>query len=318
MSAIWIWICAMRHSVFCVLNTLSTIVLALVSLRYYTDFWLLSIVYSFQVHLGFICAVVLIVALLFKRHWYGFLMLAAASCLTVHGITTLREFAGRTPAANAPRLFCLLSFNIGFDNVENGRKIADAILASGADAVDILEAQPVFPQLSRLSQTYPYRIGCDTHEACDTLVLSKRPFVRQKVYDLGALWKQRLVSASIDFDGILVDFLFPHLTKPYFDEFQRDEFGDLRKIMHRHKGALVVAGDFNSAITLPRLKRLLSESRLTAAFPEPATWPVAAGPLGISIDHIFARPPLLIRSTSRLKGNFGSSHYGLISDFVRE
>lgn len=308
----------MRHSVFCVLSTLSTIVLAFVSLRFLTDFWLLSIVYSFQVHLAFICAVILTVALLFKRHWYGFLMLAAASCLTVHGITTLREFAGGTPAANAPRLFRLLSFNIGFDNVENGRRIADAILASDADAVDILEAQPVFPQLSRLSQIYPYRIGCDTDETCDTLVLSKRPFVQHKVYDLGALWKQRLVSASIDFDGTLVDFLFPHLTKPYFDEFQRDEFGDLRNIMHQHKGALVVAGDFNSAITLPRLQRLLSDSRLVATFPEPATWPVAAGPFGISIDHIFTRPPLLIRSTSRLKGNFGSSHYGLISDFVRE
>ena len=76
----------MRHTVFCVLSVLITIVLALVSLRYLTDFWLLSLVYSFQVHLSIICAVGAVIALFFKRHWYGFLMLAVATFLNIHGV----------------------------------------------------------------------------------------------------------------------------------------------------------------------------------------------------------------------------------------
>ncbi|MBB3655181.1 endonuclease/exonuclease/phosphatase (EEP) superfamily protein YafD [Rhizobium sp. BK650] len=308
----------MRHTVFCVLSVLITIVLALVSLRYVTDFWLLSFVYSFQLHLSLICAVGAVIALFFKRHWYGFLMLAVATFLNIHGIIMLHEFAGRTPTEGAPRLFRLMSFNIENDNFENGERIADAILASGADVVDIMEAEPVFAQLQRLQQLYPYRIGCDASATCDTLVLSKRPFGRQEIRDIGELWKQRLVSASIDFDGMPVDFLFPHLSKPYFDDFQADELQDLAALTQVHTGALVVAGDFNSSILAPTIQHFLRGTGLSTAFPEPTTWPVAAGPFGISIDHIFARLPLLIRSTSRLDDSFGSNHYGLVSDFVRQ
>jgi endonuclease/exonuclease/phosphatase (EEP) superfamily protein YafD len=128
----------MRHTVFCILSVLITIVLALVSLRYFTDFWLLSLVYSFQIHLSIVCAVGAVIALFFKRHWYGFLMLAVATFLNIHGVIMLREFAGRTPSEDAPRLFRLMSFNIENDNFENGGRIADAILASGADVVDII------------------------------------------------------------------------------------------------------------------------------------------------------------------------------------
>lgn len=308
----------MRHTVFCVLSVLITIVLALVSLRYVTDFWLLSLVYSFQIHLSIVCAVGAVIALFFKRHWYGFLMLAVATFLNIHGVIMLREFAGKNPAEDAPRLFRLMSFNIENDNFENSERIADAILASGADVVDIMEAEPVFAQLPRLQQLYPYRIGCDASEACDTLVLSKRPFARQEIHDIGELWKQRLVSVSIDFDGTPVDLLFPHLSKPYFDDFQADELQDLTAFMQSHTGALVVAGDFNSSILAPTIQHFLRGTGLTTDFPEPTTWPVGAGSFGISIDHIFARPPLLIRSTSRLEDSFGSNHYGLVSDFVRE
>ncbi|QWW66657.1 endonuclease/exonuclease/phosphatase family protein [Rhizobium sp. WYJ-E13] len=308
----------MRHTFFCVLSVLITIVLALVSLRYFTDFWLLSLVYSFQIHLSIICAIGAVVALFFRRHWYGFVMLAAATFLNIHGVIMLREFAGKMPAEDAPRLFRLMSFNVEIDNWINNEKTADAVLASGADVVDLMEAVPIFPQLPRLQQIYPYRIGCDTIEVCDTLILSKRPFAHYEIHDLGNLWKRRLVSATIDFDGTPVDFLFTHLTKPYFDDFQNEELVDLKTAVQSHTGPLIVSGDFNSAILAPTIQEFLRGTGLTTAFPEPTTWPVAAGPFGISIDHIFARPPLLIRSTSRLGDSFGSNHYGLVSDFVRE
>lgn len=306
----------MRHTVFCVLSVLITLVLALVSLRYFTDFWLLSFVYSFQVHLGLACAVGSVTALAVKRHWYGLLMLALATFLSVHGFIMLREFVGKPVPEDAPALFRLLSFNIEIDNDGSDGRIADAILASGADVVDIMEAEPIARELPRLQQLYPYRIGCDAPRECDTLVLSKRPFLSRGITDLGSLWTRRLTSAEIDFDGTRIHFLFPHLSKPYFDKFQVGELQDLRDAVWSSQGPLVVAGDFNSAIIAPGIQHFLRETGLKSVFPEPATWPIRAGVLGISIDHVFARSPLLLKSTSRLDDNFGSNHFGLVADFV--
>jgi endonuclease/exonuclease/phosphatase (EEP) superfamily protein YafD len=306
----------MRHTVFCVLSALITAVLLLVSLRYVTGFWLLSFVYSFQVHLGLACAAGSVVALLVKRHWYGFLMLALATFLNIHGFVMLREFAGKPVPDDAPALFRLMSFNVEINNAGNEGRIADAILVSGADVVDIMEAEPIARELPRLQQIYPYRIGCDTPGECDTLVLSKRPFLSQGVADLGSLWKRRLTSAEIDFGGNRIQFLFPHLSKPYFDRFQVEELKDLRNAVWSSQGPLVVAGDFNSAIIAPGIQHFLRETGLKTVFPEPATWPIRAGVFGISIDHVLARSPLLLKSTSRLDDNFGSNHFGLVADFV--
>ncbi len=307
----------MRHTVFCVLSVLITLLLAIVSLRYVTDFWLLSFVYSFQVHFGVVCALGAVVALIVKRHWYGFAMLAVATFLDVHGVYMLHEFAGKSVPEDTPKLFRLMSFNIENDNFDNGERIADAIFASGADVVDILEAEPIRGQIDRLAQIYPYHIGCGTDtEGCDTLVLSKRPFVEQKVSDIGSLWKNRLTTAVIDFDGTRINFLFPHLSKPYFDEFQNQELDELLHAVYALPGPTVVAGDFNSAILAPGIQHFLRQASLKNVFPEPATWPVAAGSFGIAIDHVFARAPLTLISTSRLSNSYGSNHFGLVSDFV--
>src|SRR5262249_20081766 len=157
-------------------------------------------------------------------------------------------------------------------------------------------------------------IGCGTDtDGCDTLVLSKRPFTEQKVNDLGTLWKNRLTTAVIDFDGTPVSFLFPHLSKPYFDEFQNLELQELLNAVYALPGPMVVAGDFNSAILAPRIQNFLRRASLKNVFPEPATWPVRAGSFGIAIDHVFARAPLALISTSRLSDSLGSNHFGLVS-----
>lgn len=120
-----------RHD-FCVFSVLTTLVLAIISLRYVTDFYLLSFFYSFQLHLAAAAALASLAALLVKRHWYGLLTLGISLALAVHGIVMTREFAQSAVDEHRPVLFRLMSFNIENDNFANGAAIADMAIASGA------------------------------------------------------------------------------------------------------------------------------------------------------------------------------------------
>ncbi|KQV64518.1 endonuclease/exonuclease/phosphatase family protein [Rhizobium sp. Root1220] len=307
----------MRDRLFCVVSVLISLVLATISLRYLTHVWLLAFVYSFQVHFALAALVGVFALLLIKRHWFGYLLLAVALVLLGHGVIMMKEFAVAPANAATKPLFRLISFNIENDNFANGTGIADMIIASNADVVNILEAEPLRRELPRLSATYPYHLGCAAGSVeCDTLVLSKRPFVEQETSSLGDLWRNRLTRSAIDFDGTKINFLAAHLAKPYFDDFQADELLDLRTAVAAIDGPLVLAGDFNSAVIDPHIQRFMRQTGFRSTFPEPATWPIKAGRLGISIDHVFARPPLRLKSVERIEDNKGSNHFGLMAEFT--
>jgi len=307
----------MKDTLYCIGSVLLSLFLALMSLRYITQVWLLAFVYSFQIHFALAAIVGCLVLLLLKRHWYAYLLLTVAVVLLGHGVMMSREFAVTPAAAETPALFRLVSFNIEHENFANAGRIADFIIASNADVVNILEAAPLRPQIARLVATYPYYIGCgaETNE-CDTLVLSKRPFVDKKVSSLGELWRNRLTRSAIDFDGTKINFLAAHLAKPYFDDFQKDELADLRSVASAIDGPLVLAGDFNSAIVDPRIQRFMHTAGFQTVFPEPASWPIKARRFGISIDHVLARSPLRLKSVKRIEDNMGSNHFGLMAEFT--
>jgi len=307
----------MKDTLFCIASVLLSLLLALMSLRYVTHVWLLAFVYSFQIHFALAAVAGCLILLVLKRHWYAYLLLTIAVILLGHGVIMLREFAA-TPASTETRpSFKLMSFNIEHENFANAGRIADFIIASNADVVNVLEAAPLRPHIARLAATYPYHIGCgaETNE-CDTLVLSKRPFVDKKVSSLGDLWRNRLTRSAIDFDGTKINFLAAHLAKPYFDDFLTDELFDLRSMASAIDGPLVLAGDFNSAIIDPRIQRFMRETGFQTVFPEPASWPIKAVRFGISIDHVLARPPLRLKSVKRIEDNMGSNHFGLMAEFT--
>lgn len=307
----------MRDTIFCVFAVLITLALTIISLRYVSDFYLLTLFYSFQVHLAVACAAGSIAALLVKRHWYGLLMLAISVILAVHGVMMMREFVEPAVEESRPTLFRLMSFNIENDNFANGPAIADMVIASGADVVNILEAEPLLSELPRLLKIYPYYVGCGIGmQECDTLVLSKRPLIEPRIRNLGLLWRNRLTISTIDFDGQKVNFLAAHLTKPYYDEFHGLEIEDLNEIIPSLSGPLVLAGDFNTSILAPDVQYLMRSQGLGTASLEPATWPIAAGAFGIPIDHIFTRAPLRLKSVRRIQNGFGSNHFGLMAEFV--
>ncbi|MBX4888183.1 endonuclease/exonuclease/phosphatase family protein [Rhizobium bangladeshense] len=307
----------MRNIIYWIFSAFLTLAIVVVSLRYITDFWLLSFVYSFQIHLAAAFVAGSLVILAVRRHVYGFALLLASLFLAAHGLIMLREFAGEDRGTGTAPLFRLMSFNIAIDNWKNSTAIADMVIASNADVVNLLEAKPLTFHLQRLFKVYPYHIGCDHgKDSCDTLVLSKRPFVTRQVASIGSLRKDRLVAASVDFGGHTVNLVSAHLTKPYFDDYQVEELEDLGKALGSISGPLVLSGDFNSSSIAPGVRALLRTQKLKTLAPEPATWPIAAGPFGIAIDHIFARAPLHLKSLKRLDDNLGSNHSGLIAEFV--
>ncbi|MBB4167862.1 endonuclease/exonuclease/phosphatase family protein [Rhizobium sp. BK538] len=307
----------MKDTLYCIGSVLLSLLLALMSLRYITHVWLLAFVYSFQIHFALAAIAGCLVLLLLKRHWYAYLLLTIAVMLLGHGFIMLREFAATPARANTPPLFRVMSFNIEHENFSNAGRIADFVIASNADVVNILEAAPLRPYIARLSSTYPYHIGCGEEiNQCDTLVLSKRPFIEKKVASLGKLWQNRLTYSAIDFDGTKISFLVAHLAKPYFDDFQADELVDLASATVAIDAPLVLTGDFNSAILDPRIQRFMRTSGFHTVFPEPATWPIKARDFGISIDHVLARAPLRLKSVERIEDNMGSNHFGLMAEFA--
>ncbi|MBX5160075.1 endonuclease [Rhizobium sp. NZLR10] len=307
----------MREIIYWILCAFLTVAIAIVSLRFVTNFWLLSFLYSFQVHFGVLFVAASLIILAVRRQIYGFVLLFASLLLIFHGVITLREFSEDDGGTDRPPLFRLMSFNIAIDNWKNSTAITDMVIASNADVVNLLEAKPLTFHLQQLFKAYPYHIGCESgKDTCDTLVLSKRPFVSRQVASMGSLRKNRLVISSVDFGGETINLVSAHLTKPYFDDFQMAELEDLAKTLGLIDGPLVLSGDFNSSVIAPSIQGFLRDQKLKTIVPEPATWPVGAGLLGIAIDHIFARAPLHLTSLKRLDDSLGSNHSGLIAEFV--
>ncbi|MFK3777019.1 endonuclease/exonuclease/phosphatase family protein [Agrobacterium sp. NPDC089420] len=301
----------------CMVSTAVAAVLFLASLRYVTDFWLLAFVTSFQLHVAIACILLSGLVFWLTRDAVAALLLVWSLALAVHAVVMLLEFSTAATAAPDARPFRLLSFNVLMDNAANADAIADTILDSGADAVYLFEAAALQSALPRLQQTYPYRLGCFAGTpGCDLLILSKRPLLEGRFHSLSDLRRDRFAIAGIDLDGTELTLAAGHITKPYFDDYHRDELDEVSEILFRVTGPLILAGDFNSASIAPDMRAFLAANDLRKAAFEPATWPTEAGRFGIAIDHVFARAPAILTKTARLPESLGSNHYGLISDFM--
>lgn len=308
----------MRDNIYCVFCVLLTLALAALGMRYVTELWIFSFFFSLQLQISLIVLVGILLCLLVKRGVYVWILLAVCLALIGHSLWMKREFvASPLPAeaiANAPRLR-ILSFNILNDNVENAGKIADMIQGSQADVVYIMEANPLFGELDRLGETYPYRIGCGIETpTCDLMMLSKHPIRAGRYDELSDLRADRFAEIEIEVAGRKISLLAAHVSKPYFDDYHSIEMDNLILGLNDAKGSVILAGDFNSDSIAPDMQRFLRRSGLRKVGPEPATWPVEAGVAGIAIDHIFIGKEFAPLSLKRLDESYGSNHFGLVAD----
>lgn len=261
--------------------------------------------------------VLAVIALFATGGWRRAVVLAllAAASLAEGATFIYRQQAERMALASAASgpLFRVLSFNILNHNEANGAAIADFIKTSGVDVAVVMESAPLFRHLASLDEVYRGRAGCEVEAACDLMVLSREPLVGATFQSLGPFWRNRLVTARTTVNGAEIGIVGVHMVKPYFDAASIGEAHRLRGVLDRIEGPLVVAGDFNAAPWSDNVEWLMRNAGLVPGPGYPATWPVELGPLGVPIDNVFTRAPLVVEEISALGDAMGSNHRGLMA-----
>ena len=215
----------------------------------------------------------------------------------------------RTIGQNTIRV---LETNILGDNLENGARIAEAIIASGADVVIVQEAEPLLANRDRLNEVYAYHTVCPGF--CDLLVLSKLPILDTTWHSMTTLWSPRAVRLSLGTsEGVVITIVAAHLSKGWMAGFADIEQARIENLLARVDRPIVLAGDFNAAPWSRRLRAFRGLGVEFAILP-PATWPAGAGALGIPIDHIGVVGELRLLSIVPWEGAVGSNHRGLLAE----
>ncbi len=308
----------MREFLSVAICVIVSLVLLAVGTRYVSGIWVFATVHSLQLHLAIASSLALLVALILRRSLLPAGLLIIALVFLAHAIWMSREFAdGDASTDTGTPILKLLSFNILMANYEGAEAVRDLILSSGADVVNIMEAEPLQAHLKELSKVYPYRIGCgELTDNCDLMMLSTRPLMDRTIASLSDVFGERMMVAMVQVDGQKLHIAAIHTTKPYFDDFQSHELGNAAQLLNGIEGPVILSGDFNASSISPRMRTFLRSTGLRTAAWEPATWPTRAGWTGVAIDHVFARPPLVIRSLQRLPDALGSNHYGLVAEIA--
>ncbi|MGC4077558.1 MAG: hypothetical protein QM702_11115 [Rubrivivax sp.] len=123
-----------------------------------------------------------------------------------------------------------------------------------------------------------------------------------------------MITAATEIKGTRINLVLAHMTKPYFDEFPLEEAYNLAVAIKKLDGPVLLAGDFNAAAWSDNIDRLSRRADLAPGPSYPATWPIRLGPLGVPIDNVFTRAPLLIEHVEAIEDAMGSNHRGLISE----
>jgi len=220
----------------------------------------------------------------------------------------------RSPLAEGQTLatFDLMSFNILIYN-NNGAAIADMILSRSPDVVYLLEAAPIYGELQRLNEVYPYHAGCVRQATCDLIMLSKTPLNDIAIHSLSEFSPNRTIFATTEIAGQPVNLVAVHMTKPYFDFAAEGEAFTLARYLEQLTGPVVVAGDFNAAPWSRTLQRLATNADLVHAPSYPTTWPTEAGDFGVPIDNVFTRSPATVEQVAAMADPMGSNHRGLVA-----
>ena len=305
-----------------IIGTLAFLLICGLAGRYVSSHWLFHTFASFQIQGAVVAAGLSALAWLLHRNAVASLLVIAAVALGVHGRAMLDDYKQDPPAPppSYPSDLKVITFNIMGDNsFDNGGRIADAMIASGADVIMIQESAPLGPHIDRIKVTYPYRLGCGAQTiTCDQSLWSKTPLIVGEVKTASPLYRDRLLLASIQLGRERINFANVHTTKPYFDGIHAIELKKVREAMadfaSRNPGPFLVAGDYNASILTPDIRAFLAGTDLRTADREPETIPVAAPAIGIAIDHMFVADPLRFKSLAPLPETFGSNHFGLVAE----
>ena len=271
-----------------------------------------ALLQSIRFHIA-VLMVPLVLVLLLGRAWIRALLFVAVAGYSAYegGSTIASQQALRSSVADAGTrpLFTFIGFNLLTFN-ENGAQLAEFLTGSDADILVTMESDPIYAHMDRMRATFPYVSPC-IERICDVRLFSRVPLENVQVLSVGSMWKNRFILAEAEIDGVRFTIAAAHLTKPYFDHEAAGELAQITQALAQFEGPILLAGDFNAAAWSADVARMARRVDLAPGPGYPATWPVRAGPLGVPIDNIFARGPLVITDIEALPDAMGSNHRGL-------
>lgn len=217
------------------------------------------------------------------------------------------------------RLLRALLANVNSANRDHER-IRRAIIAYDPDFVVLLEATPwLLDRLTDFASRYPYRTAAPREDNFGIALLSRRPFLRADIVQLGASELPSII-AEFAVDGRRFSLLGTHPLPPVGAEQARDRNDQLTQLAafaRQTRQPLLLLGDLNISPWSPHFEQLLADSGLRDSgrgrgiLP---SWPVGWPLLWIPIDHALFSAG--IRLQHRETGSpLGSDHYPVIVDF---
>lgn len=271
-----------------------------------------QLLHSLRFHLAAVSLIPILVLLSSGARWRAAIFFIIVLASAGQGISILLNqqesrpgFAGRVLGSLDVLSFNVLSKNTG------GASIANYMVQSAPDIAVIMEAPALQPYLASLGATFPTRIGCESAQACDIALFSRLPVTDATIQALGPLKRMRLITAKVVVSGQTVTLVAVHLSKPYFDETAWIELTQVRALLQKIDGPIILAGDFNAAAWSGNVARFVDRAGLMPPPAYPATWPLELGAFGIPIDNMFTRGNAVIRTISAMPDAMGSNHRGL-------
>ena len=214
--------------------------------------------------------------------------------------------------ARSLRTLRIVAFNT-WDAVHNDEKVFDLVRQSDADVAILVEVTPQKRALlEMLRPLYPFQVHCAAIWACSMALVSRIPFEAQGTVQPN-LNHAATVWGRIPAEGGGLTIVGVHIHRP--TRSPRIHWGHIRglaELTRSAKGALVVAGDFNSPSWSASMTWLRHQTGLKAMPRVLPTWP--AWPLTVPqfpIDHILVSKDLSLENVTVGPAS-GSDHLPVI------
>ena len=269
---------------------------------------------SLRFHVAALGMVVALGLFVFRARWRGLLALVLTLASAGQGAMPLLKGYEARAAVTSDTMGTIkvISFNVLADNM-TGRQAADFIISQAPDIAIVMETPGVETYLADIAKVLPYRLGCEDPRTCDLTVFSRTPLSQQQMVLMRPYRHQRLAIATTEINGMPLTVVGMHLSKPYFDGASAEELHQAALALKDLPGRLLLAGDFNAAAWSDEVADFVDSLGLVPPPVHPASWPIKAGPLGVPIDNMFTRGPLLIETIAAPSDSYGSNHRALLA-----
>lgn len=205
-------------------------------------------------------------------------------------------------------------FNVLFTNPITAEQLAAEITASDADLVVLSETRGLAPLCARLRPVYPHQIGCDDPEA-ELRLFSRLPLDLAQSERIDSARPGRILRSRIPLPGgRSLDVMAVHMSKPWFYGFVDIDRWYLLNRLDQLAGPVLVMGDFNTAPWSRPMLALYDTTGLRPPRRPVATWPAAAGGLGVPIDQMLVRGGATLAQLAPWGAELGSNHRGLLAE----